>query len=343
MHSPHFSRDERISPMGLGFSQMRLSNLTLLVHGGDTQYFHSLLALIPEENTGLFVSFNGDGGAYARDDILQRFLLHYYPAPAGKAGNFSGSSGNAARCAGTYQPVRRSYSSFRKFVMTAPQVVLKTAGNGSLLLADKSGDILLIETGPLVFSRTDADFLLSGDYVFIEKDKGMIQEYYLSNVPFDAYERVLWYETRVFSYFLLYFCCSVFLSVSVWPARFMISRFSKSGKEPVPERYSGARRATGIAATLNLVFFFVLMFLIIKLDLVRETLYSSSVPPVIIVLLAIPVVTSVLTVYAAVYSVLVWKYHLWDCADRVHYTAVAIALVAFVWWTYEWNLLGFRI
>ncbi|MCD4844373.1 MAG: beta-lactamase family protein [Methanosarcinales archaeon] len=55
-----------------------LNNQKIIKHGGDTPIFHSLLVLLPEQNVGLFVSFNSPEGA-ARSELLQAFLDRYYP------------------------------------------------------------------------------------------------------------------------------------------------------------------------------------------------------------------------------------------------------------------------
>ena len=56
MHAPAFSNDPRVSSMCLGFYETRLNNERIIGHGGDTDTFHSLLAIIPERATGFFVS-----------------------------------------------------------------------------------------------------------------------------------------------------------------------------------------------------------------------------------------------------------------------------------------------
>jgi len=40
--------------------------------------------------------------------------------------------------------------------------------------------------------------------------------------------------------------------------------------------------------------------------------------------------------------VLAWWRRLWSLLARLHYTAVALAAVAFTWFLGTWSLLGFR-
>jgi hypothetical protein len=58
--------------------------------------------------------------------------------------------------------------------------------------------------------------------------------------------------------------------------------------------------------------------------------------------LALPVLSTALTVAALVYTALAWKGRFWSLVSRIHYALVAVAAVAFVWFLNYWNLLGWR-
>ena len=78
-----------MSGMAYGFYEKELNNQSLILHGGDTILFHTQLVLLPENNLGLFVSYNspsGDSEEQAGRDLLQAFMDHYYSTPvaAGK-------------------------------------------------------------------------------------------------------------------------------------------------------------------------------------------------------------------------------------------------------------------
>jgi hypothetical protein len=60
------------------------------------------------------------------------------------------------------------------------------------------------------------------------------------------------------------------------------------------------------------------------------------------IVLALGVISAVLTVAAVVYTVLAWKDGYWGVAARAYFTLVTVAAVAFVWFLNEWNLLGWR-
>lgn len=70
----------------LGFFEFNINGREVIGHGGDTQNFHSLLALFTDDGVGIFVSFNSagrDGAAgLARDQLLVEFADRYFPGAA---------------------------------------------------------------------------------------------------------------------------------------------------------------------------------------------------------------------------------------------------------------------
>src|SRR3569832_2520716 len=81
MHTRAFGHDPRINGFALGFYEQSSHGLRLIGHGGDTQWFHSNLALIPSEQVGVFVSYNTDTGAPLTEPFTEAVLDHYYPVP----------------------------------------------------------------------------------------------------------------------------------------------------------------------------------------------------------------------------------------------------------------------
>ena len=57
-----------------------LNGLRLLTKGGDTILFHSMLALIPEKNAGVFITYNSSSALRPHDQVLQPFLDHFFPS-----------------------------------------------------------------------------------------------------------------------------------------------------------------------------------------------------------------------------------------------------------------------
>lgn len=75
-----------VNSMALGFYQEDYNNHRILAHGGDTGWFHSNLALWPDDNIGIFISVNSAGaesiGAQLwRWTVVEGIIDRYYPTP----------------------------------------------------------------------------------------------------------------------------------------------------------------------------------------------------------------------------------------------------------------------
>ena len=82
MQRQHFTNDPRLSGLAYSFEELSRNDQHLLQHGGDTDLFHTMLALLPAQQVGLFVATNTAGGGEAPSKVLEAFLDHYYPVPA---------------------------------------------------------------------------------------------------------------------------------------------------------------------------------------------------------------------------------------------------------------------
>src|SRR5438270_12586477 len=81
MHSRQFANLPDMNGMCLGFYEETRNGHRIIGHGGDTQYFHSDLHLIPDAQVGFFVSYNsaGKGEVRAREAVWHAFLDRYFP------------------------------------------------------------------------------------------------------------------------------------------------------------------------------------------------------------------------------------------------------------------------
>ena len=61
MHKRVMSPDAALNGHALGFYETYINGRRIIGHGGDTQYFHSVLSLMPETGIGLFATVNTGG------------------------------------------------------------------------------------------------------------------------------------------------------------------------------------------------------------------------------------------------------------------------------------------
>jgi hypothetical protein len=336
MRSPLFTPDPRISGNAHGFFDFSDNGVWTIGHSGGAPDMNSLLLLLPDRNLGVFVTYNSEGGGDLTTQHLgfqRAFYDHYFPAPqvatreppadfARRAGRFTGS----------YRITQSAYSTLEKVIglFGEPQIV--DPGDGTLLLTASWGEWRFVEVEPRYFRQVDGEFAL----VFDEDDRGRITHMSAGFIPQFSFEKLSWYETSGFHMILALACALLFLSALV-VALVRLVRRRRWGSD----RASSARRSraahwivVGISL-LNLLF------------VVGTALWGNPFPVfgvslIYRLVLALPVLSTALTVAAGVYTVLAWKDRFWGLTGRVHYTLVTLAAVAFVWFLNYWNLLGWR-
>ena len=342
MHSTLYTPDPRLLGTTYGFFDFSDNGQRTLGHSGESDPINSLLLLLPDQNLGVFVVYNSDGG---KDLILQHFGFqraffdHYCSAPAAKPiqppANFAERAG---RFVGAYQitggEVGTSESTIEKVggLFGISTVEISDSGDGTLLFKNPWGEWRFVEVKPLYFRQVDGPFHI----LFQEDDQWRITHLFTDYTPMFAFEKLNWYETPAFNMALALGCVLVFLSmIPVVLIRFIRNRRPSGYRKADPR---GTRLAYSIIvgiSVLNLLF------------VVGTVLWGNPVPlfgisMIYRVVLGGGVLGAVLTVGALIYSVLAWKRGYWGIAARVHFTLVTVAAVAFVWFLNYWNLLGWR-
>lgn len=334
MHRRHFTHDPRVSGWTYGFAEMHANNQRIIWHGGATFLFLTALVLLPEQDVGLFVSYNSRGGAEAPMDLLKAFLNRYYPvskSPAPQpAADFRQRAG---RFTGGYRPARSNQTTLEKAMTLFLSVMVTATGDGALKTAGLLGPepTQWVEVEPLVFRNPVSQEIL----VFREDDRGHITHMFYENNPYTAYIKLPWHRIAPFHFGLLGSCVFLFLSaVLAWPIGFLINRRKRETRPFLPRL---ARWLAGSLSVLNLLF--LIGFTILMSDL-NNLIYG--VHPTMKALMVIPLLTTALAVGLVLFTVLAWKNRYWGVVGHVYYTLVTLAALAFVWFLNYWNLLGFR-
>src|SRR3546814_20926649 len=76
MHTTSYAMLPPLHGMGLGFAQHDINGHRVIVHDGDTRFFHSQLNLFLDDNVGLFLSLNSTGRDGAMDMVRSRSEEH---------------------------------------------------------------------------------------------------------------------------------------------------------------------------------------------------------------------------------------------------------------------------
>ena len=171
--------DPRQNGIALGFVEEARNGLRVLGHGGDTVYFHSLLALVPEKQLGLFISYNstGTGVVPLRTVIWGQLLDRYFPAErsAGAGSNVQAAGLTASDVAGRYMSSRRAETSLLRLLSVLQQPTAIAQPDGTLIVDAFVGlngnPRMFVPVGDGVFREKHGEARL----VFVRGEDGVIR------------------------------------------------------------------------------------------------------------------------------------------------------------------------
>ena len=326
MHRQHFTHDPRLSGWAHGFMEFQLNGQRLIGHTGDAYRFSSLLVLMPEHGTGLFVSYNGMGeknaAQRARMELLQAFLERYHPAPpAGVLTPTKDFAERAARFGGGYQTTWRAYRTAEASLGWRQEVRVRDGGDGTLhIRGPGSAPQRWVEVEPRMF-RPAEDPVSPERVVFREDAEGHITHLFFQNRPEEAYAKVSWYETSVFTYGLLALCAAAFVLA-------------------VPGGLLHRSPTTALLATIGVLHLLFLTGLTLLLRHASELAPYDTLLLLRATLTCALVAVALLTPGALVLSAWTWWKRSERLPVRLSLTGATLATVAFAAWLHHWHLLG---
>src|SRR5215208_540175 len=312
MHSTLYAPDPRILGTTYGFFDFTDNGQRAIGHSGGSDPIFTQQLLLPDQNLGVFVAYNSQGGKDLINQHLgfqRAFFDHYYPAPAVESikppADFAERAG---RFVGAYQitggEVGTSESTIEKVggLFGMGTVQISDGGNGTLLFKNPWAEWRFVEVAPLYFRQVDGPFHI----LFQEDDQGRITHLFTDYTPMFAFEKLNWYETPAFNMALALICVLMFLSmIPVILIRYIRDRRLSSDRKPAPR---GARVAYWIIGGISILD---LLFVI------GTVLWFNPVPvfgvsTIYKIVLGVGVLGAVLTVGALIYSALAWKKSYWS-------------------------------
>jgi len=299
---------------------------------------NSNFLLLPNQNLGIFVVYNSEGG---EDLTLQHlgfqrvFFDHYYPAPAVEPiqppADFVERAGHFV---GNYRSTEGSYSTIEKVLGLFGAFEISNPGDGTLLLNMSGLEFRFVEVEPLYFRQVDGPFGLT----FREDDRGRITHMFTDLTPMWSFERLSWYETPAFNMGLALVSVLIFLSMIPGALiHFILDRRQRGDRKPASR---GAHVAYWIILGISLLNLLFVVGTVLWGEPNMVPLFGGTY--IYKIVLGLGVLSALLTVGALVYTVLAWRDGYWGIASRVYYSLVTVAAVAFVWFLNYWNLLGWR-
>lgn len=335
MHQRAFSHDERLNGFALGFYEKSANGVRVIGHGGDTQWFHTDLALVPEDGVGVFVSYNtAAGGELSFGPFTQLFFERYYPADEAATMAAAADTVDLEPYVGSYRANRSSYTTFEKLLGLLSSVKVAQDPERNELLVRMGGDeTRYVAVEPGLFREVGGSALAA----FRRNDDGKVDYLFLGEAPMLAMVRLAWYASPTLHQILLGLGALLFLSALILiPARFALQRrFAE-----VPPLRRQERAARWLAVAVAVLYLGGLVGLGIVLSDESKVLNGDLDGLGVVFLLF--VLAALLTLGLLWFTITAWRTGMWGRWGRIHYTAVTLGAVVFALVLNYWNLLGWN-
>ena len=341
MWSPGLGEDKlgnraKAGEMGLGYFDLSRNGQRVVGHGGDIPGWHSQFELYPEEKTGIFISYNGDGNGSdssnsLREDLAQGFADRYFPGETVKASGSKDSADRARQVAGSYMPSRTSWTTFLSAWMPALALTtIEHTGDGKL----KVDETQLVEVEPWVWRQVDGRGAIAAQ-VKDGKVVSLSQGPALTLIPVTPVQQAL---APVFG------VCLVLLLVATvaWPVGALRRRRAlKRGQEvgaPVPWLTRVARGGGVLALSAQLTWTLLLVVFVANSSTITDGSFTWLIPvarcaQVLQALGVVAVIPAAADLVIALRRRAGWR--------RVTMSAILLtALVALAWWAWAGNALA---
>ena len=225
MHAHQFSSSDSVNGFALGFYEESRNGLRIIGHAGDISHFHSALHLIPEENFGLFVSYNSDGvnPGSGRGELWDAFLNRYFPYETPTIATLVSAPKDAQALVGGYMVSRRSDDSILRYSMIQGEEHVRSSPDGIISLdsvKDFSGQPKRWrEIAPWLYREIGGQDRLQ----FYRDRRGRIT--IATDFPVFVYQRARFWDDEHVNLFTAFAVLGVFgLAVVLWPVSALLRR-----------------------------------------------------------------------------------------------------------------------
>jgi CubicO group peptidase (beta-lactamase class C family) len=332
MHEPLYRAAPQLGAWLHGLYELRAASPRVYGHGGDTLWFHSLMALFPETNTGLFVSFNSDSGAAARSDVYKAFLAHYYPQPEQKTPKLlAGAAGRGAASSGWFVSTRLARRTPARMMALMNTLSIDREGPNRLAVRGPAlpGPMHFIEVEPWVYREIRGQELL----VMRPVQGGSPRYAFLASNPGSAFERVsaLWSPPVQLSIAGL---AGLGILISLFAYPIVAVRDAILGLRPDSRVKASHVVAWMASAALSVG---ILCFLAYMRD-PQELVFG--IPGSLGAAGWCARIGSALTVLSAASVVILWARGFGRTGGRVAHSLTVVCQVTLALWTIRWGLIG---
>ena len=360
MFTQQFAPDPKMAGITYGLFEHFENGQRVLLRDGDGVGTRSRMVLFPEQDMGFFISYNS-GDSNLRLNIVNAIIDRYFPTENSAPAPMDGYQERASMFAGTYRPLQADVTTFGKSMFFFSQLVEVTAtdegylsiaatgmgGDQSSVMGGFEGTSLWVEVEPLSFERVDG----KGQLSFVQDEDGSIVQMISGQGYHSTFAKLPWYESQSFHVVLVELAVILLISMTlstfiIWPLGALIRKLRKQSVSSENNSLVAvvARVWAAVSGGMLAPFVFRAIGVLYAIDAVAgmpnfvwgisDEMISALNSIYLPVLLALPL---------PVFAGLAWGNRWWKVSTRVHYTLVTLAVLAVIWWTNYWNLLGFRM
>jgi len=342
MHTRQFENVPEMNGMCLGFYEESRNGHRILGHGGDTQWFHSDLHLIPEAGVGFFISYNsaGKGEISPRSAVWRAFLDRYFPYEPPQAKPPATASQDGQSVAGRYTVSRRLETNILSVSALLGETTVTYNPDGTISssdLKDMNGQLKRYrEIAPMVFRQEHGQ-----DRLAFKRDAAgrwvMVFDF-----PIAVFQRTPWNRDGRLNLPVIIVSLAVFLlTLLLWPVAALLRRHYGRKLELTPSQKRW-RLLARLACALNLSFViaFAVTFVMASKDIGLLSSRMDLWLRIVQIVGWLGVLGTLPALYQAVRSWTEPGRWLWA---RLGDTLIALCCVGFAWFVCTWHLLHWSL
>jgi CubicO group peptidase (beta-lactamase class C family) len=338
MRRQYYAFHPRLPGLTRGFAEVYRNGIRLVIHPGTTDRSASLLALLPDQDVGIFVTFNSYVSTAPRLALLHELLDHYFPEPGGPAvGAPADFADHSASFAGNYLSSRRAETTLDALAAPLQEVSVRSNPDGTLTVAAFQGSdgqpIRWVEVAPQVFQEAGGQGMLA----FQLDAHGQVTGMFYGDQPIHEFHRLAWYQDPQVRLAGLGLALLVFVvTLAIWILGALLRVGGRRMAARPLERW--ARLLAVGLILLNLV----IVGLVVSVLAGDDAALQFSYPTGFAIAGALSLVSGLVTVLLLALTAGAWRQQAWGIGKRVHYSLVTAAAVYFFWYLAHINLLALR-
>jgi CubicO group peptidase (beta-lactamase class C family) len=333
MIEPAFYHSEGVNPALLGFMDVSANGRRMFGHGGNTFLFHSMMVIIPEESTGIFYSFNSEGGQEPSIKAIEYLVNYFYPDTRPLLTTISLEDDYLIDFAGTYRMNRISHTDF--FKVLAMAMGAKISPEDGKLRMDLMGETnWWLPVDSLTFRAEDSNQII----VFTRDKKGRIDNLFLGQLAIFAFNKNhgVWNPLLHGILFGLLLTVLVYILI-IWPWIYFVRRNYVRADRAPSTLPLGSKLIAWITAACYFVF-----FLLFVTSAPEGTELVFGVTKGIKIGLFFPILAIPFTLLMIWQSIGLIDERNTRFRSRLFYWLSTLVFVAVIWQFHFWNLLGWR-